>query len=123
MQLMEIIKARHSIRKYTEEQIAREDLEKILEAGTFAPNAGGGQRSMMVAVYNKELTARLGAMNMAKFDRSHLAGSYVSKEQPSTIDDPTIKNGFYAGDGTRSCVLYHIAGRGDICKPGGQGAS
>ena len=41
MQLMEIIKARHSIRKYTEEQIAREDLEKILEAGTFAPNAGG----------------------------------------------------------------------------------
>lgn len=50
---------------------------------------------MMVAVYNKELTARLGTMNMAKFDRSHLAGSYVSKEQPSTIDDPTIKNGFY----------------------------
>lgn len=95
MQLMEIIKARHSIRKYTEEQIAREDLEKILEAGTFAPNAGGGQRSMMVAVYNKELTAKLGAMNMAKFDRSHLAGSYVSKEQPSTIDDPAIKNGFY----------------------------
>ncbi len=32
---------------------------------------------------------------MAHFDRTHLAGSYVSKEQPSTIDDPTIKNGFY----------------------------
>ena len=27
--LMDIIKARHSIRKYTDEQIKREDLEKI----------------------------------------------------------------------------------------------
>ena len=42
--LMDIIKARHSIRKYTDEQIRRDDLEKILEAGNFAPNAGGGQR-------------------------------------------------------------------------------
>ena len=90
--LIDIIKARHSIRKYTGEQIRRDDLEKILEAGNFAPNAGGGQRSMMVAIHNKELAAYVGKMNMADFDRSHLAGSFVSKEQPSTIDDPTIKS-------------------------------
>ena len=30
--LIDIIKARHSIRKYTGEQIRRDDLEKILEA-------------------------------------------------------------------------------------------
>lgn len=95
MALMDIIKARHSIRKYRDEQISREDLKKILDAGNFAPNAGGGQRSMMVAVHNKELVAYVGKMNMANFDRTHLAGSYVSKEQPSTIDDPTIRNGFY----------------------------
>ena len=47
--LMDIIKARHSIRKYIDRQISREDLELILEAGNYAPNAGGGQRSMMVA--------------------------------------------------------------------------
>lgn len=93
--LMDIIKARHSIRKYTDKQISREDLEKILEAGNYAPNAGGGQRSMMVAIRNKELAAHVGKMNMANFDRTHLAGSFVSKEQPSTIDDSTIKNGFY----------------------------
>ena len=93
--LMDIIKSRHSIRKYTDEQISREALEKILEAGNYAPNAGGGQRSVMVGVRNKELTTRIGIMNLAKFDRSKLMGSYVSKEQPSTIDDPTIKNGFY----------------------------
>lgn len=95
MALMDLIKARHSIRKYTDEQIRREDLDTILEAGNFAPNAGGGQRSMMVAVHNKELATHIGKMNMAHFDRTHLAGSYVSKEQPSTIEDPSIKNGFY----------------------------
>jgi nitroreductase len=93
--LMDIIKNRHSIRKYTDRQISREDMEKILEAGNFAPNAGGGQRSMMVGVRNKELTTKIGIMNLARFDRSNLAGSYVSKEQPSSIDDPTMKNGFY----------------------------
>lgn len=93
--LMDLIKARHSIRKYTNEQISREDLQTILEAGNFAPNAGGGQRSMVVAIHNKELAAHVGKMNMANFDRMHLAESFVSKEQPSTIDDPSIKNGFY----------------------------
>lgn len=93
--LMNIIKARHSVRKYTDKQISREDLELILEAGNYAPNAGGGQRSMIVAVHNSELTAKIGRMNLAKFDRSRLIGSYVSKEQPSVIDDPTMKNGFY----------------------------
>lgn len=93
--LMDLIKARHSIRKYTQQQIDRKNLEMILEAGNFAPNAGGGQRSRMVAIHNKELAAYVGRLNMAKFDRIHLAGNYVSKEQPSTIDDPTIQNGFY----------------------------
>ncbi len=93
--MMDIIKSRHSIRKYTDRQISRKDLEQILEAGNFAPNAGGGQRSMMVAIHDKALATQIGKMNMANFDRSRLAGSFVSKEQPSTIDDATIKNGFY----------------------------
>ena len=95
MKLMEIIKSRHSIRKYTDRQISRSDLETILEAGNYAPNAGGGQRSMMVAVHNRELATHIGRLNLARFDRTNMAGSYVSKEQPSTIDDPGIKNGFY----------------------------
>lgn len=104
MELMELIKSRHSIRKYTDEQISREELEKILEAGNYAPNAGGGQRSMMVAIHDRELTTHIGLMNMAGFDRRNLAGSYVSKEQPSVIDNPTIRNGFY-GAPTVVCVF------------------
>lgn len=107
--LIELIKARHSIRKYTDRQISRQDLELILEAGNYAPNAGGGQRSMMVGIRNKELTTKIGIMNLEKFDRSKLLGSYVSKEQPSTIDDPTIQNGFYGAP----CVVA-IFGQNDF---------
>ena len=95
MELLDLIKARHSIRKYTNEQISLEHMKKIIEAGNYAPNAGGGQRSILVGVHNQELTTKIGYMNLVNFDRSSLAGSYVSDEQPSTIDDPAIKNGFY----------------------------
>ena len=93
--ILDMIKNRRTIRKYTDEQIKTEDLNKILQAGLYAPNAGGRQGTMFVAVHNKEKTERLGRMNLAGFDRSRLLGSFVSKEQPSVIDDKTIKSGFY----------------------------
>lgn len=93
--LMDLIKKRHSIRKYTAEPVQRKDLELILEAGNYAPNAGGGQRSMLVGILDPELVTRIGIWNLERFDRSHLEGSYVSHEQPSNIDDPSIRNRFY----------------------------
>ena len=104
MELLEQIKARRSIRKYQGKQIPREALEKIMEAGTYASNAGGGQRSMIVGIRNAQLVEKLGRLNMAHFDRSRLIGSYVSKEQPSVIDDPTIKSGFYGAPSL--CVVF-----------------
>lgn len=104
MELLDLMKYRRSIRKYSDQQISKEDLRKILEAGAYAPNAGGGQRSMIVAVHNRELTEKIGIMNLAKFDRSKLIGSYVSKEQPSVIDDTTIKNGFYGAPTV--CIIF-----------------
>lgn len=104
MELLDAIKNRRSIRKYQTKQIPREDLEKILEAGTYASNAGGGQRSMIVGIRNIELVEKLGRMNMAHFDRSRLIGSYVSREQPSVIDDPTIQSGFYGAPAL--CIIF-----------------
>lgn len=95
MDIFELIRCRRSIRKYQSRQISREALEKILEAGAYAPNAGGGQRRMIVAVHDRETCEKLGRLNLNGFDRGKLLGSYVSKEQPSIIDDPTLKSGFY----------------------------
>lgn len=104
MELLELMRHRRSIRKYQEKQIRREDLRKIIEAGLYAPSAGGGQRTLICAVRNRELCEKIGKMNLARFDRSRLAGSYVSKEQPSTIDDATIQNGFYGAPTV--CVIF-----------------
>jgi nitroreductase len=93
--LTDLIRERRSIRKYTDEQLKDEDLRSIIEAGLYAPNAGGGQRTYLVAVHNKELTETLGKLNLSGFNRDNLIGDHVSKEQPSVIDDPTIKSGFY----------------------------
>lgn len=95
MELQELMKTRHSIRRYQDRQVPESELRTILEAGLYAPNAGGGQRSMVVALRGRELSDRVGRWNAACMDRTHLAGSYVSAEQPSLIDDPTIRSGFY----------------------------
>ena len=63
MALLDAIKSRRSIRKYQDKQIPREDLEKIIEAGTYASNAGGGQRSMIVGIRNAELVEKLGRIS------------------------------------------------------------
>lgn len=95
MNLQELIKYRRSIRKYAEKQIPRECLEQIIEAGIHAPNAGGGQRSMVMGIRDARLVEQIGRMNVACMDRSRLAGRYVSADQPSIIDDPSIMSGFY----------------------------
>lgn len=104
MELLDLMKYRRSIRKYQDRQIPRDALETIIEAGTYAPNAGGGQRSMIVGIRNAMLVDKIGRMNVAHFDRSRLAGNYVSKEQPSIIDDPTMKSGFYGAPS--ACVVF-----------------
>ena len=104
MELLELMKNRRSIRKYQGRQISREDMETIIEAGTWAPNAGGGQRSIIVGIRNAELAEKIGRLNLARFDRLRLSGSYVSAEQPSIIDDPTMKSGFYGAPAV--CVVF-----------------
>ncbi len=104
MELLDLMKYRRSIRKYQDRQIDRKDLQKIIEAGIYAPNAGGGQRTIICGICNKELCGKIGRMNIDQFDRTKLAGFYVSKEQPSNIDDPSIKSGFYGAPAV--CVIF-----------------
>lgn len=104
MDILELMKHRRSIRKYEGRQIDRDVLETIIEAGLYAPNAGGGQRSKIVGIRNAGLAEKIGRLNLARFDRSRLSGSYVSKDQPSIIDDPSMKSGFYGAPAV--CVIF-----------------
>ena len=74
IELLDIIRTRHSIRKYQARQITREDMDKVIEAGLRAPNAGGRQGSIIVGVHNAKLTEQLGKLNIAQFDSSAQIG-------------------------------------------------
>lgn len=57
------IRERRSCRKYTDEPVNRQDLEKVLEAGTFAPTGHGTQSPRMVVVTDKDQMKELSALN------------------------------------------------------------
>lgn len=93
MELLELIKTRRSIRKYLTKKIEKEKLEKIVEAGIYAPNPGGRQGTKIILLDNAELIEKIGIVNANCENRNWDIG--VSSEQPSIIDDQTIKSGFY----------------------------
>jgi len=57
------IKERRSIRAYRPEQINDEELNAILDAGTYAPTGMGMQSPKIVVVQDPELIAKLSRMN------------------------------------------------------------
>lgn len=60
---LETIKTRRSIRKYKNEAIPEEVLNKIVEAGTYAPSGMGRQSTIILAVTNKEVRDQLSKIN------------------------------------------------------------
>lgn len=59
---------RRSIRKYKPEQITREELDIILQAGICAPTGKNRQSPILIAVQNKEVRDLLSRMNAQVLD-------------------------------------------------------
>jgi nitroreductase len=64
-EVLRVLKERRSIRKFKPRQIRDEELNAVLEAGTYAPNGRGKQPCIIVAVQNKDDIAQLVGMNAA----------------------------------------------------------
>lgn len=62
-EVIKAIRERRSIRRFTNEQIKDNELQTILEAGTWAPTGKGLQDPWIVAVQNKQLCNQLRTMN------------------------------------------------------------
>lgn len=94
--VLENILTRRTIRRFQTRQIGEEELQAVLNAGMYAPSAGGRQGVLFVVSQDKETNEKLGRI---KKSNSHVRPStetrYISKEQPSIADDPTIINAFY----------------------------
>ena len=94
--VMEAILHRRAIRRFDARQVEEGALAQILEAGLYAPSAGGGQRPLFVVCQDRELNLLLGKNKRAHSQpRMAKGGRYVSKEQPSIADDPRLTDAFY----------------------------
>lgn len=93
---MQTILHRRAIRRFDERQIEEVLLQQILQAGLYAPSAGGKQGVIFAVCQDREVNERLGKIKRAN-SNPHMATAknYVSKEQPSIADDPKLANAFY----------------------------
>ncbi len=93
MELADIIRGRRSIRKYEARRVEKEKLDAVAEAGLYAPNPGGRQGSKIIMLDDPALIDSIGIVNADCENRHWDVG--VSSDQPSIIDDQSIRSGFY----------------------------
>ena len=68
-EMLEVLKSRRAIRTYQDKMPDKDLIEKVLEAGTYAPTGMGDQSPIIVAVTNKKVRDRLSQLN------AHVMGS------------------------------------------------
>ena len=61
--MIDLIKSRTSVKKYLDKPVPQELLDKILEAGTFAPTGRNYQSPIIIAITNKEIRDKLSKLN------------------------------------------------------------
>ena len=87
---------RRTIRRFLDRQIQEEELQAVLDAGLYAPSAGGRQGVLFVVSQEKETNEKLGRIKRRNSTVKMSTDTvYISKEQPSIADDPNITNAFY----------------------------
>ena len=95
---LEIIRTRRSYRSYKPDQITDEQLNAVLEAGTYAPTSRGLQSPFIVAIQNDELKARLAKMNAEimgvttnpYYDAPTYVLVFVPSDAPNGIQDASL---------------------------------
>jgi len=67
MELLEIIKKRRSIREFLDKEIEKEKIEKIVEAGLWAPSAANRQPWKIVVVKDNKIINKLKELTFKAF--------------------------------------------------------
>ena len=68
MDALECIKGRRSIRKYTDEKVSKEEVEKIIDSARFAPTWKNSQSIRYVAVFDEALKSKIASEAVMGFE-------------------------------------------------------
>ena len=69
MSFRELVRARRSIRKYSDRTVAREHLEMIVKAGQYAPSGGNNQSSHFLVFTNRDKICELNSIIRTEFSK------------------------------------------------------
>lgn len=94
--IFETIMHRRAIRRFEPKQIEEAALQQIIQAGLYAPSAGGRQGVIFAVCQDEAVNERLGKIKRANSHPCMATETcFVSREQPSIADDPKLTNAFY----------------------------
>jgi nitroreductase len=77
-----IIELRRSVRKFTQEPVAKEVLAKLMDAARLCPSAGNKQALVFIAVNDPDLVKQI-------FETEKFAAYLAGKGQPQPGEEPT----------------------------------
>ena len=99
MEFTEVIENRYSCKDYTDKQVEKEKLTKILEAGRVAPTAKNLQEQKIYVVQSKEYLAKIDACTPCRYhaptvlvityDKNNVF-TYPGEKRNSGVEDATI---------------------------------
>ena len=89
-EVLDVLKNRRSVRSFKTEQIKKEELEAVLEAGTFAPTAKNCQDPVIVAVQDPEMLARVRKLNAEVMGKPDIDPYYGAPTVILVLIDPDL---------------------------------
>ena len=101
---LEDLKNRRSCRSYQPQQITEEELQQVLEAGTYAPTGRGAQAPIIVVVQDKETIAALSRQNAAIMGNPEADPFYGAPTVLIVLADKSRPTYLYDG----SCVMDNL---------------
>jgi nitroreductase len=112
------LKTRRSCRKYQQKQIKKEQLDAILEAGTYAPTGMGKQSPIIVVIQDQETIVKLSKLNAVAMGSSSdpfygaptLLVVFADKKVRTYVEDGALVIGNMLNAahaiGVDSCFIY-----------------
>ncbi len=98
---IQVLKTRRACRKYREEQVREEDLQQILEAGTYAPTGMGRQSPVIVVLQKPEDIAEVERLNARAIGNADAHTFYGAPTVIMVLADSNVPT--YMADGNLVC--------------------
>lgn len=110
--ILDVLTARRSIRRYKSDPVPAELIDKVIEAGLYAPTGMDRQQTIILKITDSEIVRKLGRLNgriMGHDDMDAFYGAPVVLAVLSAKNDPT---GIHDGCSVISNMLNEAASLG-----------